>query len=101
MVSVMAVPVPSLRSLVTSCAGGGPTSTGTSGAPGGSGSATATQGFPATDGSDAAVVVGLVGVRGRVVVAFDAVLLPPPPFRAKAATKAMTSTPAPIAPRRR
>ncbi len=45
--------MPTVRSWLTSSVGGGPTATGTCGAPAGSGSATATHGLPAADGSAA------------------------------------------------
>ena len=56
-----AVPVPGVMSSLTSVVGGGPTFTGTAGAPAGDGSDTAPQGVP--DAAPVAAVPGLDGWR--------------------------------------
>ena len=83
-------PVPTFRSSLTSVVGGGPTLTGTAGAPWGSGSVTATHGLPAAD--PAAGVESDVG--GAVVEDddFAFLLLPELPARAKPPSRATITT---------
>ena len=96
--AVTAAPSPTFKSSLTRSVGGGPTFTGTSGAPAGSGSLTATHGLPAADGRAGAVVSVVDDTSeafGFTVVVVDELL--PPPVKAAAPTMAITRTPSPRA----
>src|SRR5262252_6500696 len=99
MVFVTSVPVPTFKSLVTSLSGGGPTGTGTFGAPFGKGPFIATHGLPFAD-ARAAAVVGVATVVA-VLAVLDLLSSRLPITTATTATIAMRTTKATSPPMRR